>query len=1723
MTAGASLLGVSTAAHAATYTGSVTTGFIDMTKGAPLTRIAMDNLMQTQLCASTWTNTCAYSPGTGIPNQSTGAVFMDSSGTYLISPANIGVTTSQAYGGTGTALDPFWISTTRKNATASVTKKDTYVMGAGQVRNDLTYQNLSTTTRSLQMSYWVDSYFWGSTTGRTSIGESSVSNIPPSDGTPGASSFIRASAGAKFIGGHQNGVKYQAEKYGGLTNTCVNQYGTTKIDCGTAVDNGMAIGWIVDGVAPGTSATRTYFTTFTTGLTFADVDYDAAVSTDSARIGETFEYTLTANNVAGPDKADGIRVDFPLPEGVVLVGQSGSGSYDAAAGVWSPAEVLAGNTAKITLQVQATSVGTKSAQILAASALVGLDINPFDAAGATVTEVEVTDSLNASSSKVSASPTSVVADGETSSTITVSTFGMTGAPMPSGGADVKITSTLGTVSNVVDNGDGTYTATVNSTVSGPAVISAVVDGAEISGPTVTFTPGDPATGENSSTVSVTPGTKLADGETAHTATVTLKDKNGNLISGAADRLSASSDPAAGVTIGAFTETDSGVYIATVVSTASGEKTITVTADESTVLGSGSASFIAGDVSLENTKIVLSTGDKVADGVAEHTAKVIAKDANGNPVPNTAVTFTVDGEATGSGVVQTDENGEAPIVIRSTLAGLKAVSATVGGAQIPGAGDVSFIAGALDVTNSVFSVTPGKVLADGTATHTAKVIAQDANGNPIKDVMVDFVVPAGVTASAATATDASGVTTIELTSRKSGIYSIGAEIDSVPVPGSPKNVEFSSGAAVATESSWTVTPAGPVDADGQSAYTATLTARDTNGNLVEGAVFSVEVPGAVTPSRVDWVTGPDGTVTGTFTSVKSGTFPATVSLGGDAVGSAKDLVFRAGDVSASVSSIAASPDRIKANGSTESTVTVTLKDAQGNVIDWQPTPTVVISTSAGLVSATQDNGDGTYTATLTASAAGTATLSFTIDGSNASSTATVTLVNAVAPTAPQVDPTNGTKVTGSAQPDSTVTVKDASGFTIGTGVAGSDGSFTITLSPAAGEGEVLAVTATDADDNVSAPTLVTVDAVAPDAPVVDPTNGAKVSGQAEPESFVVVKNEAGVVLGEGFADKDGNFAFPLSPAAAEGEELSVTATDAAGNTSEPTVVTVDAQAPDAPVVDPTNGAKVSGQAEPESFVVVKNEAGVVLGEGFADKDGNFAFPLSPAAAEGEELSVTATDAAGNTSEPTVVTVDAQAPDAPVVDPTNGAKVSGQAEPESFVVVKNEAGVVLGEGFADKDGNFAFPLSPAAAEGEELSVTATDAAGNTSEPTVVTVDAQAPDAPVVNPSNGQVVIGSAEPNATVNIMDEDGNVIGTGVAGTDGSFSIALDPFAKTGDVVTATATDAAGNVSVPTVVPVNSDIPQSPTVDPTNGNVVAGVSEPNMKITVLDENGDVIGTGVADDEGAFSITLDRAAAHGEQLGVIATNEADVSSAPTVVVVDAQAPDAPVVDPTDGRNVTGEAEPGATVTVKNENGDVLGTAVAQPDGSFVVSLDPAATDGEKLSVTATDPAGNESAATEVVVDAQAPDAPVVDPTNGAEVTGTTEPGATVTVKNENGDVLGTAVAQPDGSFVVSLDPAATDGEKLSVTATDPAGNESAATEVVVDAQAPDAPVVDPTNGTEVTGTTEPGAHVVVKDKDGNVIGEGDADKDGNFVLPLNPAAPHGAELSVTATDAAGNVSE
>ncbi|MDO6673923.1 Ig-like domain-containing protein, partial [Cobetia amphilecti] len=502
----------------------------------------------------------------------------------------------------------------------------------------------------------------------------------------------------------------------------------------------------------------------------------------------------------------------------------------------------------------------------------------------------------------------------------------------------------------------------------------------------------------------------------------------------------------------------------------------------------------------------------------------------------------------------------------------------------------------------------------------------------------------------------------------------------------------------------------------------------------------------------------------------------------------------------------------------------------------------------------------------------------------------------------------------------------------------------------------------------------------------------------------------------------------------------------------------------------------------------------------------------------------TDAAGNESPVSDTLVvpeaaDVTAPNTPIItsatddvaadtgalasgDSTNDATptLTGSAEAGSTVTITHN-GEFVDSVTADANGAWSYTPSTDLTDGEHIfSVTATDAAGNESAPSgefTLTVDTIAPDAPILSETdgetaNGSTVNGSAEAGGTVEITNGDGDLLGSGTVADDGTFSITLSPKQDAGAELTATVTDAAGNespVSDTLVVPEDADVtpPNTPTITSATDDVAAdtgalasgdstndaaptliGSAEAGSSITIT-HNGEVVDSVTADANGAWSYTPSTDLTDGEHIfSVTATDAAGNESAPSgefTLTVDTTAPDAPTLSETDGTTVAGIGEAGTTVEITNANDDVVGTAVVDAEGNFSVELSPEQEAGSTLTATATDAAGNESAASAALdvpedADVTAPNVPTItsatddvpadtgalasgDSTNDATptLTGSAEAGSNVNITH-NGEEIATVTADANGAWSYTPSTDLTDGDHVfSVTATDAAGNESA----------------------------------------------------------------------------------
>ncbi|HEK1651170.1 Ig-like domain-containing protein [Pseudomonas aeruginosa] len=1014
-------------------------------------------------------------------------------------------------------------------------------------------------------------------------------------------------------------------------------------------------------------------------------------------------------------------------------------------------------------------------------------------------------------------------------------------------------------------------------------------------------------------------------------------------------------------------------------------------------------------------------------------------------------------------------------------------------------------------NGNWSFTPGSQLPDGTVVN---VVARDAAGNssPATSITVDGVAPSAPVVepsngselsgtaepgSSVTLTDGNGNPIGQTTADANGNWSF---TPSTPLPdGTVVNVvardaagNSSPPASVTVDAvapaTPTVDPSNGTTLSGTAEPGSSVTLTDGNGNPIGQVTADGSGNWTFTPSTPL----PNGTVVNATATDPSGNASSPASVTVDAVAPATPVVNPSNGSTLS--------------GTAEPGATVTLTDGNGNPIgqvtadgsgNWSFTPTTPLPNGT-VVNATATDASG-----------------------NTSAGSSVT-VDSVAPATPVVNPSNGTTLSGTAEPGSSVTLTDGNGNPIGQVTADGSGNWSFTPSTPLADGTVVNATATDPAGNTGGQGSTTVDAIAPATPTVNLSNGSSLSGTAEPGSTVILTDGNGNPIAEVTADGSGNWTYTPSTPIANGTVVNVVAEDAAGNSSPPATVTVDSSAPPAPVINPSNGVVISGTAEAGATVTLTDASGNPIGQVTADGSGNWSFTPGTPLANGTVIVATATDPTGNPSPQAATTVDAVAPPAPVIDPSNGAEISGTAEAGAKVILTDGSGNPIGETTADGSGNWTFTPATPLANGTVVNAVAQDPAGNTGPQGSTTVDAVAPNTPVVNPSNGNLLNGTAEPGSTVTLTDGNGNPIGQTTADGSGNWSFTPGSQLPNGTVVNVTASDAAGNTSPPATTTVDSSLPSIPQVDPSNGSVISGTADAGNTIIITDGNGNPIGQVTADGSGNWSFTPGIPLPDGTVVNVVARSPSNVDSAPAVITVDGVAPAAPVIDPSNGSVIAGTAEAGATVILTDGGGNPIGQATADGSGNWTFTPSTPLANGTVINAVAQDPAGNTSGPASVTVDAIAPPAPVINPSNGVVISGTAEAGATVILTDGNGNPIGQVTADGSGNWSFTPGTPLANGSVINALAQDAAGNTSGPASTTVDSVAPATPVLDPSNGTVISGTAEAGATVILTDGGGNPIGQATADGSGNWSFTPGTPLTNGTVINAVAQDAAGNTS-
>ena len=588
----------------------------------------------------------------------------------------------------------------------------------------------------------------------------------------------------------------------------------------------------------------------------------------------------------------------------------------------------------------------------------------------------------------------------------------------------------------------------------------------------------------------------------------------------------------------------------------------------------------------------------------------------------------------------------------------------------------------------------------------------------------------------------------------------------------------------------------------------------------------------------------------------------------------------------------------------------------------------------------------------------------------------------------------------------------------------------------------------------------------------------------------------------------------------------------------------------------------------------------------DASGNWNYTPSKELPDGKyTLELVADDLAGNrTRKTTEVTIDTIAPQIEIDEPQNTADttptITGRTEVGATVKVQilDKDGKVAAEGPATvaPNGDWSFtPATPLADGKYKVYAEATDAAGNVGNDTSANtfdINDKAPEVSIndIDDTNDTTpdISGKTDAGSTVvvTITDKDGKVVATGPATVTGdTWTYTASPaLAKDGDyIVKAEATSPTGvkgqaepkEFTLDTTPPVITIEEPKDTSD--NTPEIKGKTEPGatVNVQILDKDGKVVAEGPATvaPNGDWTYTPDKELPNGEYKVKAEAKDpvGNVGKAETAGSFDIDNTDPskfvtvdPIADTNDTTpDVTGKTLEGSTVTVtvKDKDGNVVATGPATVNGTtWTYTVSPAlAKDGDyTVQAEATSKTGVKGKSNEETfeLDTTPPIITINEPVDTEdttpEITGKTEPGATVNVQvlDKDGKVVaeGPATVAPNGDWTFTPKTELPEGEyKVKAEAKDPVGNvgkaESAGS-FNVDTKDPAdyLTINDIKDGNDTTpdvaGKTLEGSTVTVKIKDaaGVVVQEGAATVTGDtWTYNVSPALAKDGNYTAEAT--------
>ncbi|WP_368871653.1 YSIRK-type signal peptide-containing protein [Staphylococcus haemolyticus] len=728
-----------------------------------------------------------------------------------------------------------------------------------------------------------------------------------------------------------------------------------------------------------------------------------------------------------------------------------------------------------------------------------------------------------------------------------------------------------------------------------------------------------------------------------------------------------------------------------------------------------------------------------------------------------------------------------------------------------------------------------------------------------------------------------------------------------------------------------------------------------------------------------------------------------------------------------------------------------------------------------------------------------------------------------------------------------------------------------------EGNVTAVATDDSGNSSTSDPKKATDTTPPDKPIIHTNLVDKVGTltpieiTTDPDTKVELFDKDNHLIGSGMTDHTGHITITPSKPLVEGTITAKTTDDAEtlnSSYSDPVNVT-DLTPPILPNLETDLTGKAGTQTpitvttDPNTTVELFDKDGNSLGKGTTDTDGHVTIIPNRPIPEGD-VTAKATDNAehpnSSTSQPKKAT-----DTTPPIVPTFNTDIAGKAgtqtpitvttDPNTTVELFDKDGNVIGSGITDGTGHaFITPTKPIP-EGN-VTVRATDDAevpnSSTSDPVKAT-DTTPPNAPTfdtdISEKGGTLtpISVTTDPNTHVDIVDKDGNIIGSGTTDEQGHVTITPNVPIPEGNIF-AKATDNAEHPNSTTSQPVNV-IDTTPPMKPTVPRGLTGkantqdpievITDPNTHIEIFDKDGQLIGTGDTDQNGHAFITPIKPIPEGN-VTIKATDHAEHPNSSTsdpIEATDTTPPSVPKVNT--GLNgkantytpVSVSTDPNTKVELLDKDFHVIGSGVTDEKGNAIITPTKPIPEGN-VYVKATDNAARPNSSVSKPVkttDTTPPPKPVVKGSmNGKAGTKDpieiiTEPYIKVEILDKDGHVIGSGKTDKNGHVIIKPNKPYPEGTII-IKATDNAQppNSSFSDPIkVTDTTAPTEPKIHTTlihkanTKTPVKVTTDPYTLVELLDKHGHVIGKATTDGNGNATIKPTTPIPEG-EVTVRATD-------